>query len=551
MKKFLVITLIVIVIIAILSLTAFFVYKNSCEIIGYKLGGSCGIPPPIIPWDNETAGWKTYKNDQYDFEMQYPRELSVIFDGDLPGNGFHAIGYVDFQTKQKDIPCQISIRGKCTEDANYIANLVSGGIIQATRSPSKAGVITVNGKEIQKFSIDVGPMSEPNKIFYNSTFSYFCKNENTYIFSCINKKFDSNTGKIVKEYDKYFDKLFSTFKFTTPADQATGWKTYTNSELKILILYPSAWTYQGFSCNLDGIAFCPMQKGKTGCGQTCGMDSPSSPIYFYFDSWNNTKDKQKSFLLNDQKYQDVYNNMLSTFENWKNYSDILPCLENYTLDKFQYKDKVLSYDCFKTPRTGGPGVVTRIYIQNNSEKKYIIDSYYVWEPILKIQKTNSPNIALLSTSFGDLAVYSTQYDYVDLETEKVLHILGTNSDNTIVPLVNGKKLEIGLLTENNCKSNETALLKDLTLNGVRQNIIKTPIPLFCIPEYTGNIPAFPAVYLAYGGINKDLSKIFFSISRTKRQDDNDILISINKYSFDLNTQRIVEENPTNILEIIK
>jgi hypothetical protein len=97
-------------------------------------------------------------------------------------------------------------------------------------------------------------------------------------------------------------------------DETAGWKTYRNENMGISFDYPSTWIYQEFSCNLDGVAFCLIKNGITGCEQTCGMDSPESPIYFYLDGWNNSKDKQKSFVLNDNKYKDIFDQMLFTFK---------------------------------------------------------------------------------------------------------------------------------------------------------------------------------------------------------------------------------------------
>lgn len=97
-------------------------------------------------------------------------------------------------------------------------------------------------------------------------------------------------------------------------DESVKWERYTNEKLGISFNYPGDWTYQEFSCNLDGVAFCPIKNGITGCGQTCGMDSSESPIYFYFDGWNNSKDKQKSFVLKDNGYKDIFDEMLNTFK---------------------------------------------------------------------------------------------------------------------------------------------------------------------------------------------------------------------------------------------
>jgi len=101
-------------------------------------------------------------------------------------------------------------------------------------------------------------------------------------------------------------------------------KTYTG--YGISFEYPSNWTYQQFNCNLEGVAFCPAKAGVTGCGQTCGMDSPTSPMYFYASATVSKNNLQ----LKDNNYRNIYNQMLSTFKfttptdqtaGWKKYTD--------------------------------------------------------------------------------------------------------------------------------------------------------------------------------------------------------------------------------------
>ncbi|MCX6719911.1 MAG: hypothetical protein NTV36_02280 [Candidatus Staskawiczbacteria bacterium] len=87
-----------------------------------------------------------------------------------------------------------------------------------------------------------------------------------------------------------------------------NWKTYTG--YGVSFEYPSDWIYQAFNCNLEGVAFCPAKAGATGCGQTCGINSPESPIYFYVSATVSKSNLQ----LKDNNYKDIYNQILSTFK---------------------------------------------------------------------------------------------------------------------------------------------------------------------------------------------------------------------------------------------
>jgi hypothetical protein len=122
-------------------------------------------------------------------------------------------------------------------------------------------------------------------------------------------------------------KALKTISLTkTPGSETVGWKTYEDTVLKISIKYPPSWTYQKFSCNVDGVAFCLSKQGATGCGQTCAPNSPTSPIYLYNytgkpvvdgTSKGETKllgDMNTGLTLSDKTQRGIYTKMISTFK---------------------------------------------------------------------------------------------------------------------------------------------------------------------------------------------------------------------------------------------
>jgi len=119
------------------------------------------------------------------------------------------------------------------------------------------------------------------------------------------QKIGENMGQIE------FPEIQSSKTSDTTTDQTLDWKTYTNEEYSFEIKYPSDWTYQKFSCNLDGIAFCPLIGNNVlNCGQTCDMNSPESPIYFYMSS----QISSQSLKLWDNQYIEIYEKMILTFK---------------------------------------------------------------------------------------------------------------------------------------------------------------------------------------------------------------------------------------------
>jgi len=110
-------------------------------------------------------------------------------------------------------------------------------------------------------------------------------------------------------------------------DPTADWITYqdTNMGVSFSFKYPSSWTYQKFSCNVDGVAFCPLiENSPSNCGQTCGMDSPISPIYLHqyqgkpavgeSDTSKYWADPNISLSLRDSKYKEVFTNIIYTFK---------------------------------------------------------------------------------------------------------------------------------------------------------------------------------------------------------------------------------------------
>lgn len=111
--------------------------------------------------------------------------------------------------------------------------------------------------------------------------------------------------------DSYIADVYST---STPQIVTTSdWKTYADTNKRFSIKYPSTWTYQKFSCNIDGVAFYPVGFA----GVTCGMDSPVAPVYVY-PKPAGQQTPSSSVVLSTQfsgnsSYKSVYNEMVKTF----------------------------------------------------------------------------------------------------------------------------------------------------------------------------------------------------------------------------------------------
>jgi len=164
---------------------------------------------------DQTAGWKTYKNEEYGFEFKYPKNMSVVYTDTSP-NGWGTLGYVYIKIDQAEIPCMIAIKEKKGEDIDYIMRFERGSSLpNVNDSYTELGTISMGGIEAQKFLINISYGDKLNSKVRTETLTYISSGQNMYIFSRVNKETDFNSGQIVKQYDnKYFDNIFSTFKFT-------------------------------------------------------------------------------------------------------------------------------------------------------------------------------------------------------------------------------------------------------------------------------------------------------------------------------------------------
>ena len=143
---------------------------------------------------NQTAGWKTFTDSQYGFQLKYPADFSltslsqnyVEIKSSDPQNLFFC--YIQVQNNKDNLTAQ-----------DYANNL---GVAGPT-GPNKNKVvekITVDGIEAYKVTIDNLPSdanpSDPNYVAentLNASTIYLVKNNNLYIFEVYNK---SGLGKI-------------------------------------------------------------------------------------------------------------------------------------------------------------------------------------------------------------------------------------------------------------------------------------------------------------------------------------------------------------------
>ncbi|TSC95055.1 MAG: hypothetical protein CEN87_67 [Parcubacteria group bacterium Licking1014_1] len=212
-KGFILPIIIVAVVVIILGAAGYFAYKQNSapkqpeQIVCTKeaklcpdgsaigrIGPNCEFAdcPEVL---DETAGWKTYRNDEYEFEFQYPE------------NGNVKTGYdwtPDFWPPQVKI---ISIN----EDVVRVCPISAGGYYEQLKSSLKFVEINGFGNPVSLY-----------KLSYNGTktgslrYCYVVKStkvENYILYFEFTSTTDVNHA-IEKDVDALTEKIISTFKFT-------------------------------------------------------------------------------------------------------------------------------------------------------------------------------------------------------------------------------------------------------------------------------------------------------------------------------------------------
>ena len=179
--------------------------------------------PPVIPpvvdddiSDIDTSNWKIYKNEEFGFEIKYPKDWYVVEELDRERvvissdikNPFYAPIVIAIRSNEK----RLSIKEWFQK--SYPKNDISKLEIQKVK---------FNGIDGMRFS------KKPDSI---GSF-YFPNEDKIYSISSLDSQKNIENQKMMTE------KLLSTFKFIEPVDY-TIWKTYQNKEFGFEIEYLSA-----------------------------------------------------------------------------------------------------------------------------------------------------------------------------------------------------------------------------------------------------------------------------------------------------------------------
>jgi len=204
---------------AIIILTGFLLF--------FKKPSPVAVQPTVNPKtttmpDIDIADWKTYKNEEYGFEVKYPKD----FEGQEPESG--------------DALSDVLLGAEKTEGGNSYYFTIK------IRPNYKVDQITSGVKDAEKITVGDRP---GYKYFYTEGIGesgvaliQIGQDELSIIFDLIgDSRQDFATANDRKIYvQNMLDQILSTFKFTEK-DKTADWKVYRNEEYGFEFKYPKDW----------------------------------------------------------------------------------------------------------------------------------------------------------------------------------------------------------------------------------------------------------------------------------------------------------------------
>jgi hypothetical protein len=185
------------------------------------------ISPTLVP--DETANWKTYRNDKYRFEFKFPDDWSAT------DNKAQSPDYEADHGLLKGADFFVGINPTLIQTIEEI-------IEQTKKYQPNAEISNLKIKGFDAVMVSIPPAQEMGQYWPSKTI-YFEKEEN--IFSITSEAY----GDKRDFYLKILDQILSTFKFINNSDETANWKIYTNSELKYSIKYPGDWILEETNIN--------------------------------------------------------------------------------------------------------------------------------------------------------------------------------------------------------------------------------------------------------------------------------------------------------------
>lgn len=240
-------------------------------------------------------GWKTYKNDQYGFEMIYPQdwvaeEYDPVKNNEVDSDTGNVI-WVNF-IQNKEIMFSVEVLTK--QDLDLYKGYNNSSTIEFGVDKSKSPIYYRTKQSRTDFEC-YGVNSLRG--FCTEQFSIQTKNAGYWLII---------DGRLVDgSITSIYSQIISTFKLTKPAD-FSNWKTYKNEKFGLEFMYPPNGILKEYDLTdqePNGDApFCPNGKGLSGCLDLKIEFPDGSKFYYVFQTH-----EMEQLVLSENVRSDIVN----------------------------------------------------------------------------------------------------------------------------------------------------------------------------------------------------------------------------------------------------
>ena len=269
---------------------------------GCFIGKTISVTSFIIKEEvkNETADWKTYRNEEYGFEVMYPEDY-FFEQGAYVSNEEYRKSWVQFaDSKWKEqmvhnpsliidlIKTDLSVEEYLNETGD------EGSIIDGTCLKEAIYCSVKNEKDIY-ISDNKIPALQFSSVAVSGSDNHVLIKDKGYIIDL--RKHNSGIGSFP---ENVYDQILFSFKFIEK-DETVNWKTYRNEEYGFEFEYPRVWTMDDWVAP----ALVSLGLNKEGYSRKPDTDQLNSVNFYLYESIESL-DYKKIYPVSLKDYLDGY-----------------------------------------------------------------------------------------------------------------------------------------------------------------------------------------------------------------------------------------------------
>lgn len=220
--------------VALIIILATTVAAITWKIIKFKQGAS--LPAPVNIVKNTDVKIKTYKNDRYGFQFEYPADIKISsFDecgGEDPNGPESCSGvnvYMNDPGQTKPIHFDVINKDRDLSLGDFVASATKNAQIISDKYSTEP----IDDKEVKTFRLKGGiSLGSVQELIEQETLLGFIALDSTRVFYY---RMAYNPGS---SNDAFYETIIPTLKFANPSRDTSGWRTYHNEKLSFEMKVP-------------------------------------------------------------------------------------------------------------------------------------------------------------------------------------------------------------------------------------------------------------------------------------------------------------------------